>query len=108
MNVFFNGSIAFSIDMEEVSSFYFCPHFKRFFLNKQPVTQVSFLRNEKYNETIAYCQWCRKETRSLIFIMSSSSDQFCREKKIFLILYIPIVNYGSEMFVSVQCVEPRT
>ena len=68
-----------------------------FFKKKQLVTQGSFLRNEKNNEMVAYCQGYGKETRSLLFIMFSSSDKFFRETKKFLIPHIPIINYGSEM-----------
>ena len=105
MSVFFNGSIVFKIRAEEVSCFYFCRHFNKSFLKKQPVTQVSFLRNQKSNEIITYSQKYRKEIRSILLFMSPLSNCFLKEAKKFLIPYIPVVKYGGEMFVFLQCVE---
>ena len=53
-----------TLEQRKLGDFIFAPTSANLFKKKQPVTQVSFLRNQKSNEIITYCQKCRKEIRS--------------------------------------------
>ena len=83
MNVFCNGSVAFSDFLQWICCFYFCAHYHRCFEKKQSVTQVSFLINEKNNKIFAYCQKCWREIRG--FYLSCLPNRigvfFKRQKK---------------------------
>ena len=53
-----------TLEQRKLGDFIFALTSANLFKKKQPVTQVSFLRNQKSNEIITYCQKCRNEIRS--------------------------------------------
>ena len=53
MDLFINGSIDFSLKIEEVSCFYFCDRFYKTFKKKQSTEEIAFLSVTHSKELLA-------------------------------------------------------
>ena len=83
MNVLLNGAVAFSVRIEKVSCFYFCPHFYQLFKEKHAVKELSTLRSVPENEIIVFCQPSEEKIRSFyVHIDYFYSNYFQEAKKL--------------------------
>ena len=91
MNVVFDGNVVISLQIEEVSCYYFCEHFYDIFkIRENFEKQTAFLRDTQKNEIIAYCDSCKEKIRSFYFYLRTRSQNYFEEAKIFLIQFVPV------------------
>ena len=105
MNVFLNGSIAFSWKSTKLAVFIFVLIFIVCFKKKQQAKTLLILRNTSENEIATYCQLCEDKIWSFYPHPATLSGEFFQEAKKLLVRYIPIVKYDSRVPVLMQCDE---
>ena len=67
MNVIRDGRVIAHFRVEEISCYFFCPHFTKFFrLKKNNGTEMNFLKYESRNEMHIYCFTCRDFPRTIL------------------------------------------